>query len=82
MVFLLADVKLAAQNRLDSRLLRVVEEVHGAEDVAVVRHGHGGHVQFLGALAQQLGVACAVQHGVVGMKMKMNEIGRHSYRRL
>ena len=78
MVFLLADVQFAAQNGLDPRVFGVVEEMHRAEDVAVVRHGNRRHLQFLGALAQHLGVAGAVQHGVVGMKMEMNKLGRHS----
>src|ERR1019366_5746126 len=39
MVLFLADVKLAAQNRLHARLFGVVEEFHSAEDVAMVGHG-------------------------------------------
>ncbi len=78
MVFLLADVEFAAQNRLDPGGLGIVEKMHRAEDVAVIRHGDGRHIQLLGALAQHLGVACAVQHGVIGMKMQMNKIRRHS----
>src|SRR5471030_1421251 len=82
MVFLLANVKLTAEDRLNTGCLRVIEKVHRAEDVAVIGHSDGRHLQFLGALAQQLGIACTVEHGVVGMKMQMNEIGRHGYRRL
>ncbi len=79
MVFLLADVKLAAQDRLHARFFGGVGECHRAEDVAVVGHGHGGHVQFLDALDQALDVAGAVEHGVVGVKMKMDELRlRHS----
>ena len=36
MVFLLADVKLAAQDRLDALLLRRLKEVHRAIDIAVI----------------------------------------------
>jgi hypothetical protein len=82
MIFLFADVEFAAKDRFDSGLLCVIEKMNRAEDVAVIGHGNGRHIQLLGALAQQLRIAGAVQHGVVGMKMQMNEIVRHVYRRL
>jgi hypothetical protein len=37
----LADVELAPENRLDSLLLRCIEEVHCPKDVAVIRHRDG-----------------------------------------
>ena len=76
MVFLFADVQLAADDRLDAGVLRGIEEMDCAEDVAVIGHGNGGHVQGLGAFAELGGVASAIEHGVVGMQMKMNEV-RH-----
>ena len=52
MVFLLADVELAAQDRLDSRFFGGIDEMHGAEDIAVIGHGDRGHIEFLDALAK------------------------------
>ena len=45
-VFVLADVELAAEDGLDALLLGGVEEVDGAVDVAVVGHGGGGLAEF------------------------------------
>ena len=49
-------------------------ECHRAEDVAVVGHGHRRHVKFLDAADEALDVACAVEQGVVGVKMEMDEL--------
>ena len=75
MVFLLADVELAAQDRLHARFFGGIDELDRAEDVAVVGHGDRGHVEFFDALDQAFDVASAIEHGVVGMQMKMNELG-------
>ena len=76
-VFLLADVQLAAQDRLHSGFLGGIDELHRSEDVAVVGHGDGGHVEFLDAIDQLGGLAGAVEHGVIGVQMEMNELLRH-----
>ena len=77
-VVLLADVKLAADDRLDSGLVRRIHEVDRAEDVAVVGHGDRGHAQLFHALDKLFHVAGAVEHGVVGMEMQVNELGHGS----
>ena len=80
MIFLLADVELATQDRLDARFFGGVDEPDRAEDVAVVGHGDRRHVEFLDALDQALDLASAVEHRVIGVQMKMNEFGlRHRY---
>ena len=76
MVVLFADVELAPEDRLDTRIFGGVDEVDCAEDVAVVGHGDRGHAEFLDAFDQALDLAGAVEHGVIGMQMKMNEF-RH-----
>jgi hypothetical protein len=40
----------------------------------MVGHGYGGHVEFFDTLDQALDVAGAVQHGIVGVEMKMYEL--------
>ena len=74
MVFLLADVQLAAQDRLHSGGLRGVGKFHRAEDVAVVRHGDGGHVEFLNAIDELADFAGAVEHGKIRVQMEMNKL--------
>ena len=74
MIFLLADVELAAQDRLDARFLGGVDEGHRAEDVAVIGHGDRRHLELLDAVDQALDLAGAVEHRVVGVKMQMYEL--------
>jgi len=45
-VFLFADIELAAEDGLEGLLLHGVEEVDRAEDVAVVGHGGRGLADF------------------------------------
>ena len=42
------DIDLAAEDGLDAPGLGLLEELDGAEDVAVVGQGHGGHVLLVG----------------------------------
>ena len=53
-----------------------IDEVHRAENVAVIGHGNGRHAQFFHALDKLFHVAGAVEHGVIGMEMQVNEL-RH-----
>ena len=74
-IVLLADVKLATDDRFDARCFGRIHEVDGAEYIAVIGHGHGGHAQLFHALDKFFHVAGAVQHGVIGMEMQVNELG-------
>ena len=76
-VVLLADIKLAADNRLDARGFGGIDEMHRAKNIAVVGHSHGRHAKLFGAITELLDVAGAVEHGIVSMKMKVYEL-RHS----
>jgi hypothetical protein len=62
--------------------MRGIHEVHGAEDVAVVGHGHGRHPQFFDSLAEFLDVTGAVEHGVVGMQVQVDELRHELPRKL
>ncbi len=74
-IVLLADVELAADDRLDPGLLGRIHEMHGAKDIAVIGHGNRGHAQFFGALAEFVHIAGAVEHRIVSVEMKMDELG-------
>ena len=74
-VVLLADVELAADDRLDAVLLRGIVEMHRAEDVAVVGDGDGRHVQLGHARHELVDVAGAVEQRVVGVQVKMDKLG-------
>ena len=78
MVLVLADVELAAEDRLDALLLGRVEEMHRAVDVAVVGHGDGLLAQPRHALTELVDVAGAVQQRVFGVQMKVGKFG-HGY---
>src|SRR5580693_1767636 len=80
MVFLLADVELATQDRLHACFFSGVDERYRAEDVAMIGHGDRRHLEFFDAADQALDLASTVEHGEVGMKMEMNEFRlRHLY---
>ena len=67
------DVALAAEDGLDPLGLGRLEELDRAEDVAVVGHGHGGHVVLVGGHDEGLDLEAAVEDGIFGMVVEMNE---------
>ena len=75
-VILLADVKLAPDNRLDARFVRGIHKMHCAKNIAVIGHGDRRHAQLLDAFNQFFDVAGAVEQGVIGMQMQVYEF-RH-----
>ena len=62
-------------------MLGRVDEVDCAKNVAVVGHGHGRHAQLFYALAEFFDVTGAVEHGVVGMQVQVDELG-HGFGRV
>jgi hypothetical protein len=48
--------------------------MHGAKNIAVVGHSHGGHPEFLNALDKFLNVASAVEQRIIAMKMQVDEL--------
>jgi len=75
MIIFFADVELAADDRLNSRSFRRIHEMNGTEDIAVVGHGHGRHAKLFCTMAELLDITSAVEHGVVGVEMQVNELG-------
>ena len=66
-------VRLHPDDRLDPRGLRLLVELVGAEHVAVVGHRHRGHADLGGALGQRLEAGGAVEHGVLGVDVQVDE---------
>jgi hypothetical protein len=70
---LLRDVDLATDHRMHSLLLRFVVELDRAEEVAVVRHGDGGHLLLDHQVHQLADLAGAIKQRVVGVAMQVDE---------
>src|SRR5258708_24417671 len=68
MIIFLANIKLAANDRLDPRSLRGIHKMHRAKNIAVVSHRHGRHTQLFYAMTKLLDVTSAVEHGVISME--------------
>ena len=77
---LLRDVHFAADHRMDAVLLGLVVELDRAEQVAVVGHGHGGHLLLLHLLHQLRDLAGSIEQRVVGVAMQMNKGRGHENR--
>ncbi len=74
-IVLLADVELAAENRIDVVLLRGIKKLHRAVDIAVVRHCHGLLVHAFDVLYQLVNIACSVEQRIVGVQVQMSKFG-------
>jgi hypothetical protein len=53
-------------------------KINGAKEVAMVRHRHGGHAEILDLLEQGRELVGPIEEAILGVKMKMNELCRHS----
>src|ERR1700686_1686356 len=73
-VVLLADIEFASHDRFDPDLVRGIYEMHRAKNVAMVGHGHRGHVQFMNPVNKFLDVASAVDQRVIAMEMQVDEL--------
>jgi hypothetical protein len=70
---LLRNVHLATDDGMDTLRFGRIVEADGAEEVAVVRHGDGGHFLFGDHLHQLIDFAGAVEQGIVGVVVEVNE---------
>ena len=77
-VLVLADIELAAQDRLDSLGLGRREKVHSPIDISVVGHRDRLLSQRRHPVNQLGNVASPVQQRVLGMQMQMRKFS-HSY---
>jgi hypothetical protein len=72
---LAGDVGLHAEDRLHPGLLRLLVEVDGAVEVAVVGHGHRGHPLRLDGLEEVLDADRAVEERVERVQVQVDEVG-------
>src|SRR5207249_2465008 len=70
-------VDLAAEDRVDSALPRVVVKNDRRKQIPVLGHGDGRHVQLRGLIKELVYAARAVQQRVLGVQVKMDEISHH-----
>ena len=74
-----SEIDFAAVDRLDARagllldrIARVAQFRYAAHD-AVVGNRHGGHAQVGGSTHHVLDLGCAVEHGILGVVVEVNE---------
>ena len=67
-----------ANNRLDIMGFGFLIKINGAKKIAMVGHGHGGHTKILDLLEQRCELVGPVEEAILGVKMEMNELCRHS----
>ena len=72
---IVAEIKLAADNRLDSLLLSLGVKFRDAVEVTVVRDGDGRHPHFLAARDQRVDPCRSIEQRILGVTMKMTELG-------
>ena len=71
-------VGLAADNRFHPGPRRFLVKFDRAEKIAVIGHGHGRHAEFDRFFHQLLHPHRAVEQGIFGVKVEVNErIARH-----
>src|SRR5512132_79960 len=72
-----ADVDLATDQRLDAGLLRVLEELDGPREAAVIRERDGRHLELGGAGGKRRDTAGPVEDRVLGVDVKVDELSGH-----
>jgi hypothetical protein len=75
----LRDVDLAAKNRLDAALARVVVKDDRREHVAVLGDRQRRHLELDRFVQQLVDPAGAVEKRKLGVKVKVNEFSAHSH---
>src|ERR1035437_3049986 len=77
-VALLRNVDLAADDRAHAFALGGVVELDGAEQVAVVGHGDGGHLLLDDRIHELADFTSSIEEGVIGVAVQMDErVFRH-----
>ena len=65
-------------DRFDPLLERLLVELDPAEEVSVIRDRHGRGAELLGSVHEGIDCDRTVEEGILGVKVKVNELrGRH-----
>src|ERR1700761_5147717 len=78
MIVVLTDIEFTPKNRLDSLFLHCVKEVHRAKDISMVGHRRRGLANFAQMPGKLIYVTCAIEKGIISMKMKVGKLCCHS----
>ena len=70
-----ADVDLAADDRLDALLARVLVELHGARERPVVGEPDGGHLELRRARGESRNAAGPIENRELGVDVQVDEVG-------
>ena len=81
LVAFLRDIDFASDNGVDALSLGGVIELHGAEKVPVIGHGHRRHFLLFDQLHELIDLACAVEQRIVGVAMQVDK-GHRAFRLL
>jgi hypothetical protein len=71
-----ADIDLAADQRLDAGLLRMLVELDGAREAPVIGQRDGGHLELGGAGSERGNAASPVEDRVLGVDVKVDELSQ------
>ncbi len=71
------EVDLAAEDRLHARVARLLVELDGAEEIAVVGHRDSRHAERLGAREERLVLDRTVEERELRVEMQVGEGSRH-----
>ncbi len=71
------DVDLAAEDRLHAGVARLLVELDGAEEIAVIGHRDRRHAERLGAREERLVLDRTVEERELGVEMQVGEGSRH-----
>ncbi len=74
-----ADVDLAADDRLDALLACLLVELHRARERPVVGERDGGHLELGGAGGKGRDAAGAIENRKLGVDVQVDELGTHSW---
>lgn len=70
-------VGLTAYDGLDPASESLLIKLDSPEQIAMVRHGHGGHAEVFHLLDERLNLIRPIEQAVLGVEVKMNEwLGR------
>ena len=75
----LRDVDLAAEDRLEPALARVIVKDHRREHVAVLGHRERRHLQLHRLVEQLVDAAGAVEQRELGVQMEVDELSIHDF---